>query len=249
MATKCLYFPFTDISRDSTMPQNRARYESKYGGGLKVRFKGDPLHDVKDDEMLIIGGHGLPDSSKIGVSVDAGVTILGVQVRSPTMVTMTANDLAAELAAAGLPTTHKYIKLITCGGAGIVAVDDKRATIANGRVTGLPVARHNHVAECLGSVLAKALGQRHYEDILVKAYPGFVNGTQNDKMLVVEGTSELSQKSGWLSYVTGTVDRGMSSWKGGTVGMLGNVPTKIMNDYWFDKNGNLQRQHIRLKNP
>jgi hypothetical protein len=106
---KWLYFPFTDITNDATMPGNKKRYEEKYGERLIVRQKGQlaSLVDIGDDEMLIIAGHGLPDSQKIGVTTNPGVKkhiviasheidVLFTEV-APTQVTMTANDLADEL--------------------------------------------------------------------------------------------------------------------------------------------------------
>lgn len=248
MSQKWLYFPFNDISQDTTMPQNRKRYEEKYQTRLTVAFKGDSLSGVKDDDMLIIAGHGLPNSDKIGVTTNPGTKILGVTVVAPTQATMTANDLADEIATARLPDSHRYIKLITCGGGGMAAVDDKNATITNNKVTAIPVTTHSHATDCLASVLAKALGQRGYNSVMVKGYPGFVNGQGAQKTVSVEGTSDTSQKKKLYQelFHTGGVALGSDYWKDGTVGMV-TIPSNLVNDYWFDKNGNLQKQHISLK--
>lgn len=247
MPKKWLYFPFSDISKDTTMPQNRKRYEDKYGQDLTVRFKGSQLNDVGDDDMLIIAGHGLPNSSLIGIGTEETVSILGITFSRPTQVTMTANDLAQELVDANLPRTHRYIKLITCGGAGMVAVDDAKATIANNVVASVPVVNHSHQSDCLASVLAKELGRMLYGNVMVKGYPGFVNAIGAQKVLTVEATSEFSMTKKWYQHVTGGVERGYEYWKDGSVGMARNIPTKLMNDYWFNSSGALSRQHIKLK--
>ena len=71
---KWLYFPFKDISADSTMPANLKRYQDKYGATkLTVRQYGDGyfLDRVRDDDMFIVAGHGDPEDERIGVSVNA----------------------------------------------------------------------------------------------------------------------------------------------------------------------------------
>jgi hypothetical protein len=204
---KWLYFPFQDITHDATMPGNRERYEQKYKSRLIVKQKGDPrcLADIHDDEMLIIAGHGLPDQSAIGVTDNKGakheIKISSPEIDvhfysvKPTQITMTANDLAKELdETAGLPKNHMYINLITCGGAGMVAVDDTKFMGKDGVFTAPVVDNsHQHMAECLASVLAKALGLRGYTQVLVKGYPGFVNAMGQQKTLTVEASSDASK--------------------------------------------------------
>ncbi|MGH7078387.1 MAG: hypothetical protein ACREFU_09835 [Acetobacteraceae bacterium] len=260
MAKKWLYFPFDDISKDPTMPGNRKRYEEKYKANLTVVMLGDLLHLVGDDEMFIIAGHGLPGSSEIGITTGPGKTkahrVLGIDAQS----TMTANDLADHLLKAGLPKTHKYIKLISCGSAGMVAVDDKNATIdssdtKNPKVAAVTVTTHIHEAECLASVLAAALGKRDYNDVLVKGYPGFVNAMNPQKTVSVEGTSEASQvrqmvelvqESGPVTVEMERAQHGVRYWQRGMVGMV-RIPAKLLNNYWFDKSGQFRPQNISLK--
>jgi len=279
---KWLYFPFKDITQDPTMPGNKDRYEKKYGDRLIVRQKGElaSLADVHDDEMLIIAGHGLPNSSRIGITTDpgkkkqfvisSGETVVFTEV-SPTQATITANDLADELLVeAKLSQTHKYIKLITCGGAGMVRADDANVTWDEKRqVTAAPIVAnsHEHMADCLASVLAKALGQRGYKNVMVKGYPGFVGAMEQQKRVLVEGASPQSQEERQRTDAQRdevekktTVDFaktwagdvrpkfGKDYWKGGQVGMV-SPPTKFVNDYWFDHNGDLKKQHISLAKP
>jgi hypothetical protein len=248
MARKWLYFPFKDISKDTSMPQNKQRYEEKYGEQLTVAFKGDALGAIKDDEMLIIAGHGLPNLAEIGVTAYEGPAIAAWILQKPTQITTTANDLADELVAAKLPLTHKYIKIITCGGAGMVSVNDGKATVADGKVTAIDVVLHTHETDCLGSVLAKALGQKGYAGIMVKAYPGFVNATGAKKSVSVEGISPASQEKnkGLFGGAKSEARLGSPYWRDGKIGMVP-VPTKLLNDFWFDRTGELKRQHISLK--
>lgn len=261
MPKKWLYFPFDDVSQDPTMPGNRQRYETKYGQNLTVVGKGQPLNLVGDNDMFIIAGHGLPNKSDIGVTTEKGTTLdlgkFGGMFKQVTMTfshgkqeRMTADDLADQLATGTgpLPLTHKYIKLITCGGAGMVTVDEAKATFdSTNTATAIPVTAHSHETDCLASVLAKALGLRHYNQILVKGYPGFVNAMGAQKKVTVEASAGAQFKE-WYQKLFGTdgVALGADYWKDGTVGMV-SIPSKLVNDYWFDSSGTLQKQKISLK--
>jgi hypothetical protein len=81
---------------------------------------------------------------------------------------------------------------------------------------------------------------------MVKGYPGYVNAMGNKKTVAVEGTSDLSQSKKWYQEIIGGTELGLSYWKDGSVGMV-RVPANLLNEYWFDKDGNLQKQHISLK--
>ncbi|MGH7121068.1 MAG: hypothetical protein ACREFP_19115 [Acetobacteraceae bacterium] len=259
MPHKWLYFPFDDVSQDKTMPGNRQRYETKYRQNLTVVGKGQLLSLVGDNDMFIIAGHGLPNSSRIGVTTEKGTSfdlgLLGGIAKRVTMtfshgtqVSITADDLADQLLLAHLPPSHKYIKLITCGGAGMAAVDETKATYDPGKpqksetLTFIPVTGHSHEDDCLASVLAKALGLRGYGAVLVKGYPGFVDAMGQQKMVTVEVTSAAAQFKEWYQklFATDGVALGKDYWKGGKVGMVG-IPSKLVNDYWFDSSGKLRR--------
>lgn len=77
---------------------------------------------------------------------------------------------------------------------------------------------------------------------MVKGYPGFVNGTGPQKKVGVEGSSNYSQHKKWYQEMFGTngVAFGNDHSKDGSVGMV-SVPSNVLNDYWFDKDGNLQK--------
>ncbi len=259
MARKWLYFAFDDISQDPTMPGNCKRYEEKYGADLTVVMKGESLSLVESDDMLIIAGHGLPHTSDIAITTGPATKkshkILGI----PAQTTMTANDLADQLKKSGLPIKHKYIKLLTCGGAGMVAVDDENAKIDNGKVTAITVSKHIHEHECLASVLAASLGKRDYNDVRVKGYPGFVDATKQQKMVSVEGTSTHSQIRQMVELTEqteegekkskvamGRAQYGLFYWKEGTMGMV-SIPSKFLNDFWFNSKGELQRSSLKIK--
>jgi hypothetical protein len=77
----------------------------------------------------------------------------------------------------------------------MVAVDDTKFMGKDGVFTAPVVDNsHQHMAECLASVLAKALGLRGYTQVLVKGYPGFVNAMGEQKTLTVEASSDASKE-------------------------------------------------------
>ena len=65
-----IYFPFKDIEHDPTMPSNAKRYQDKYPNFQGALKRDDSLRDFRNDDMLIVAAHGLPNmSNEIGVSV------------------------------------------------------------------------------------------------------------------------------------------------------------------------------------
>ncbi|HSW04515.1 hypothetical protein [Aquabacterium sp.] len=209
---KWLYFPFQDVSADPTMPSNEARYRSKYGPGLTVLQYPHRLDHVPDDDTFIVAGHGLPGMDAIGVSVldenassfENSIRALAGKGPAKRQVTMQANDLAQQLRDAELPRTHKRIKLITCGGAGMAILDDAKVEwdssvdAAARTVKDVPAApfASANTANCFASVFAKAMAQRDYTQLRVRAYPGFVNanGVQNPSPVKTPNPSPASHR-------------------------------------------------------
>lgn len=253
---KYLYFPFQDdISYDPTMPANKARYEKKYGTGLRVVQYPGSLAQVQNDEMLIVAGHGLPGNKNIGLSVDDPATpnleragrFLGGHRPRTLQVKMEANDLADRISQAGLNKAHRFIKLITCGGAGMAIADDAsvvwKTTAPNKKIEDLASISLASVttADCLASVLAKAMAQpgRDFTRLLVRGYPGFVNATGLQKFLTLESASGLGNKGvstdTWTKTSHTYWDKNMLT-----------VPIKAIIDsstgqkerFWFDRHGN-----------
>jgi hypothetical protein len=206
---KYLYFPFqNDIDYDPSMPSNKKRYADNYGNNLQVIQYPGSLAQVQNDETLIVAGHGLPGNGKIGLSIDDPGTplmeragrFLGNHRPKTLQVTLQTNDLADRISQAGLNKGHKYIKLITCGGAGMAVADVnsivwKDANVPmNGRkiedVSSIFLASVS-TADCLASVLAKAMAQpgRNFTRLLVRAYPGFVDANGVQKFLRLESSS------------------------------------------------------------
>jgi hypothetical protein len=210
---KWLYFPLpNDIKDDPTMPANKKRYEDKYNKWFEerklevVQYPGS-LDKVQIEDTLIVAGHGLPGNENIGLSVDNPNTPMQERIerfvgrhRPNTMqVTLQANDLADRISQAGLKKEHKYIKLITCGGAGMAVADMNSIVLKQGvekgketigDVVSISLASVN-TANCLASVLAIAMAQqpRGFTQLLVRGYPGFVNATHLQKFLTLETTS------------------------------------------------------------
>ena len=222
---KWLYFPFKNIDNDPTMPRNLKRYQDKYGANLTVRRLGNLLLDVPDDDMLIIAGHGLPKDSRIGVTVIED-SLFGTLFSKTTQETLTANDLAKLLMRSGLPSGHRYLKTISCGGAGMAVADDTnvRMDSSGGKVMELPLKEVKSV-DCFASVLSQAMRELGYYRLLVRGYPGFVNACGLQKLVTMESGSKLG-----FSY---------SYWGDGKVPMV-EAPTKSLEEeYWFDGWGRL----------
>jgi hypothetical protein len=228
---KWLYFPFKDISADPVMPENLKRYQKKYGAnGLIVRQFGDGyfLDRVGDDDMFIVAGHGAPEDERIGVSVKAGgfFGMFGQTVQE----SITANDLADMLYDWGLPRSHKYIKTISCGGAGMATAADAQARALGQddaqELVVVPLKAVNST-NCFASVFAKAMFKRGYWQILVRGYPGFVNAMELQKMLTMESEDQGSTGRGFTT----------KDWGDNKVKMV-KVPTKtVYQDFWFDGYG------------
>jgi hypothetical protein len=255
---KTLYFPFQDdIKDDTSMPANRERYRKKYGASLRVVQYPGSLAEVGIEETLIVAGHGLPGSDKIGLSVDDPATprterwgryVLGHRPRTMQL-TLTADNLADRISAAGLKKAHKRIKLITCGGAGMGVVDTESVAWKDGTQDGNRTIddltsiklKELKSADCLASVLAKAMAQpgRGFTQVIVRGYPGFVNCTELQKFLSIEsssgeGHSGVSTDS-WTKVST-------TYW----APKMANVPNSKIIDpatgekakFWFDSKGN-----------
>jgi hypothetical protein len=134
---------------------------------------GKVLTDVKDDDLVIISGHGQINSSSISCKGKHG------------WVELTANDLAEQLQDQGLPKTHQSILMGSCEGGGtseftgatggelssaeslLSQRKQKYRVSADALVIG-----DNKAGECFASILAKALGLSGYRSILVGGWPG-----------------------------------------------------------------------------
>jgi hypothetical protein len=141
-------------------------YKAQYGSAIRIVYKSwgaaaPTLKDVKDDETLIIVGHGNVNQDGINKSERLGVTEgspWGGANKERTIVT--ANGLADMLQARKLPKSHLWIKTMSCCGGGLARVE-------NGAIG--PTE-----SPCFASVLARALYQRQYHEIVVGGYPGYV---------------------------------------------------------------------------
>jgi hypothetical protein len=115
-------------------------------------------------------------------------------------ITLQANYHADRTSQAGLNKGHKYIKLITCGGAGMAIADEnsivwKDASVPMGKrkikdVASISLASVD-AANCLASVLAKAMAQpgRDFTQLLVRGCPGFVDANGLQRFLSLESSS------------------------------------------------------------
>lgn len=240
-----LYIPFANIQDDPTMPGNKKRYTDKYQARIGVIHHPEKLNDVDNDDVLIIGGHGMPGSKEIGVSVlDNNVSWHEMAARklynkppATTYDTLTAHSLAERIFGSDLDLGHKHIKLLTCGGAGMAIVDAAGLNYADAN-NRHPAAWNfggmaKSVQDCLVAVFAEEMGKKGYDKIMVRGYPGFVNAMGQDKTLTVESpdkrgsVQEHEVYNGWGGF------KNEQYWKESVT-----LPTKLINEkFWFNNKG------------
>ena len=165
-----VYYPFVEGSATGPNMATLTRYTKKYENSLynthdekatdrkvliykprelpKTPEEG-PLHCVRDDDMLLIPGHG-------GQS-DPTYIINDQKEKLPH------GDLAKQLQAVGLPETHVLIKMLSCFGGGDLKEVNKQVVICP--IMGTFFAEH----------LAKSLFDLGYHKIIVGGYAGDVN--------------------------------------------------------------------------
>lgn len=176
MADIWLYIPFPDLTNDPTV---RMMANDLRQAGLRFRAVDDDaggsfLAGVQDDDLLLLGAHGLANYNTIFIKGAAGMDALS------------ADQLAGRITAAGLRKTHETLLLLTCSGGGrsVMKVDTEAMSVTPQMMTldfgqygrAGPVARSPY--KCLASVLGKALGQRGYRSIQVGGFPGDLGQTE-----------------------------------------------------------------------
>ncbi len=181
-----LYFPFRkkDFKHDNVAPHLRQSY--KEAGivfrTLRLRQQGQALVDVKNDDLVLIWGHGRIGTNRISCKGEQGKILL------------TANDLAAQLEDQGLSKHHGSLLMNSCNGGGSSSVGPGQSDLSRTERRGLsrqPRSRrtpykslniqNNSAGECFASLLGKALGARGYLSVLVGGWPGqVVSGGGND---------------------------------------------------------------------
>ncbi len=179
MAKVYLYFPFNDYKKDTAQAglQDFLRDKDKtFEFELIVRGTGlmgsRVLARIADDDLLMSCAHGdIAKPSELYLCTSEGTTV------------MTANDLASQLEAAGLPKSHQSILLLNCwaGGNSSLATGAVQGSGPGGTKgqtsPGSVAVTNNGYGQCLASVLAKALGGRGYRSILVGGFPGTVTSS------------------------------------------------------------------------
>jgi hypothetical protein len=163
-----LYFPFRDYQDDNQYVGTRKRYENKYGwsnenkhgesnqqvfiprGKGLIGRKANPLSIVRENDVLIIMGHG-SSVNRSTISVKQGNTYKG----------KSHNRLADQLRSEGLSKRHKVIKLVSCYAGGDLTID-----VDNHRWKG------DYGEGYFAQLLAKALGKRGYTSVIVGGCAG-----------------------------------------------------------------------------
>jgi hypothetical protein len=173
-----LYFPFDSYKTDYVM--SHAEDDMTTSGiafDLVARSRQGCLSVIGREDILLISAHG---------ELCSGNIYLKESGEGPTM---TANDLASQIALDLLPKAHQSIVLLTCYGGGVSewnTVPSGRSDLSATEQRLLPAGASrfyriaqknlqvscNKSAECLASILGAALGKRQYFDILVGGWPG-----------------------------------------------------------------------------
>jgi hypothetical protein len=181
MAKIWLYIPFSDMSDDKTIRELAIDLE-KSGMDFDV-VKDDAggkfLATVADDDLLLLGAHGLANYNSVFVHGANGREFLG------------ANPLASRIAAAGLSAKHESVLLLTCSGGGesVITADAGLSSVPSTalKIDHGPAARDAMAPyKCFASVFAKALGLRHYSNILVGGFPGDVGQSRGDWIFIAK---------------------------------------------------------------
>jgi len=165
-----VYYPFPEGSATGANGATLSRYTKKYSNPAnnahdetdtdrriliykppvdpQKREEG-PLHPIRDDDMLLIAGHG----------GDTDPTYIQNDQRQQ----LTHDNLARQLWNMGLPETHVLIKMLSCFAAGTLKEIDKQ-------VTRLPIN-----GTCFVQNLARSLDGLGYHKVIVGGYAGDVN--------------------------------------------------------------------------
>ncbi len=191
-----LYLPFTKWKEDKAFKEARNHYEWRYGKAAKGTTRNKqgeghstaviqggrgiigplskPLKVVKNDDVLVIMGHGdWGDASTLSVNrVKKTVQFWKPGVQH--WVDMTVDDLADQLKSEGLGTGHRLVKLISCWGG---TADQHRYDDSTGSFL---TAKSR--TSCTAALLAMALGQRNYGNIVVGGFNG-MGGMHSDETL------------------------------------------------------------------
>ena len=174
MAKIYLYFPFNHYAKDSVLQNDPAAF-TKSGLNFEKIFTPndcDGIKNIATDDLLIICAHGDRKSPALSMSSTTPFGKLEVS--------KTASDVAGDLNTAKLNKKHEAILLITCWGGGSSTLQGTaQPEVGTGKLLASALATvENKTGECLASILAKAMGQLGYGDIVVGGFPGsFITST------------------------------------------------------------------------
>lgn len=198
-----LYLPFSNYQSDASWTGTINRYKRRGHKVIEHSYGWKPLRALKAVDVLIIMGHGGKGSDDRGSLSVKRVDLQG----NSTWSEMTFNDLAEQLESDGLPKNHRIVKSLTCYGSGALKLD--------GVTDQLSGKNYDYFAR----LLAKALGLRGYNNIVVGGYPGTVGSTTDQKKVFFRVINNIAGK------YNPDID--------GEIG----VPTKGFIQ-WYDANGN-----------
>lgn len=203
---RIIFIPFEGgVSQDSAIEGTVKSYKDKYPDCKMVEWsyyvadrdwsdkqEESPLGkgvNVNEDVITIVG-HGSFLSSVMSVKANVSKPGLVLTDHPPTFpgkeIRLTVKELAARLDWMGLRTNHKYIKLLSCCGAGLGEYDPGANKL------NVDLILNDKYPHTLARNLAKELGQERtwknkkyqaHPQIRVGGYPGYVDCVKKEKMV------------------------------------------------------------------
>lgn len=160
-----LYIPFTgaDANKDRVL---RNIVDDLRSSGLDftfIEFGHQCLTAVGNDDLLMLGAHGLYNQDRIFVG-DRNRNLIVSQILS-------ASNVAEQLELHGLSKKHGAILLMTCAGGG---KSQLKAAGADGVVGASGLTVTADPKKVFAARLAKAMGLRGYHSLVVGGWPGDV---------------------------------------------------------------------------
>jgi hypothetical protein len=270
MPARWVYCPWASFEGDrieETVARYNRKYDDGHGSGVQVVRHGScatskPLQDIRESDMLLILGHGLPrrvegeanpdnkTERTIGYRKPAQYSFFGSETSPAVQHRISCNDLAAQLQTDGLPEKHNFVKCLNCfgGGLGIWAA----AEGGGGKVIHDPLA-HASYGEHFACQLAKALFGLGYERILVGGYPGAIDSHLDAKTITLlfdRDEDRTKHEAGFLN--TQYREGGQYKSEAKDVGLQGIIDPRIATEFmvvktkdadcclWWDGRGHLQ---------
>lgn len=200
-----IYIPFdSDLSYEPGLLKFITRYRDKYKGNCKIHYhgkkrsKGDDISVVDDisarnvataDGTILVMGHGHPHQFNLEITTAKGRVQLGYE------------NIAQRMQEDGLDAGHKFVKSLSCCGAGLGNFDLERRVIASVQHGGRTPVRVTQIqVNCFARELAIQLGGGH-QSIRVGGYPGYLDASLQQKLIQML-TTTVNPKKACVGFFT-----------------------------------------------